>query len=68
MQIFNIDIIHSMKARDLKEKFINFFIAQKHIEIPSANLTPENDPTTLFYFRRHASPRSLSFRPASSAW
>ena len=37
-----------MKARDLKEKFINFFIAQKHIEIPSANLTPENDPTTLF--------------------
>ena len=37
-----------MKARDLKEKFINFFVAQKHIEIPSANLTPENDPTTLF--------------------
>jgi len=37
-----------MKARDLKEKFINFFVVQKHIEIPSANLTPENDPTTLF--------------------
>jgi len=37
-----------MKARDLKEKFINFFVDQKHIEIPSANLTPENDPTTLF--------------------
>ncbi|MDD2225069.1 MAG: alanine--tRNA ligase [Candidatus Shapirobacteria bacterium] len=37
-----------MKARDLKEKFINFFVAQKHIEIPSASLTPENDPTTLF--------------------
>ncbi|MFA6184866.1 MAG: alanine--tRNA ligase [Candidatus Shapirobacteria bacterium] len=37
-----------MKARDLKEKFINFFVSQKHIEIPSSNLTPENDPTTLF--------------------
>ena len=37
-----------MKARDLKEKFINFFVSQNHIEIPSANLIPENDPTTLF--------------------
>ena len=37
-----------MKARDLKEKFINFFVSQKHIEIPSASLIPENDPTTLF--------------------
>jgi len=37
-----------MKARELKEKFINFFVSQKHIEIPSANLVPENDPTTLF--------------------
>lgn len=37
-----------MKARDLKEKFINFFVSQNHLEIPSANLIPENDPTTLF--------------------
>lgn len=37
-----------MKARDLKEKFVNFFVSEKHIEIPSANLIPENDPTTLF--------------------
>ena len=37
-----------MKARELKEKFINFFVSQKHIEIPSSNLIPENDPTTLF--------------------
>ena len=37
-----------MRASELKNKFINFFVAQKHIEIPSANLTPENDPTTLF--------------------
>lgn len=37
-----------MKARDLKEKFINFFVSKNHVEIPSANLIPENDPTTLF--------------------
>jgi len=37
-----------MKARDLKEKFINFFVSKNHIEIPSSNLIPENDPTTLF--------------------
>jgi len=37
-----------MKARDLKENFINFFVSQKHIEIPSAGVIPENDPTTLF--------------------
>lgn len=37
-----------MKARELKEKFINFFISQKHIEIPSASVVPQNDPTTLF--------------------
>jgi len=42
------DIILPMRASELKNKFINFFVAQKHIEIPSANLTPENDPTTLF--------------------
>ena len=37
-----------MKARELKEKFINFFVSQKHIEIPSSSVIPENDPTTLF--------------------
>ena len=37
-----------MKARELKDKFINFFVSQQHIEIPSARLVPENDPTTLF--------------------
>jgi alanyl-tRNA synthetase len=37
-----------MKARELKEKFINFFISKNHVEIPSSNLIPENDPTTLF--------------------
>jgi alanyl-tRNA synthetase len=37
-----------MQARELKEKFINFFISNQHIEIPSSALIPENDPTTLF--------------------
>jgi len=37
-----------MKARDLKDIFVNFFVSKNHVEIPSANLLPENDPTTLF--------------------
>ena len=37
-----------MKARKLKEKFINFFVDKNHVEIPSSSLIPENDPTTLF--------------------
>ncbi|MDD4937528.1 MAG: alanine--tRNA ligase [Candidatus Shapirobacteria bacterium] len=37
-----------MKARELKEKFIKFFVSKKHFEIPSSNLVPENDSTTLF--------------------
>lgn len=37
-----------MTARELKEKFINFFVSKQHIEIPSSSLVPENDPTTLF--------------------
>ncbi|HPJ16788.1 MAG TPA: alanine--tRNA ligase [Candidatus Woesebacteria bacterium] len=37
-----------MNARELKNKFIEFFVSQGHVEIPSASLVPENDPTTLF--------------------
>lgn len=37
-----------MKARELKDKFIHFFVSKNHQEIPSASLVPENDPTTLF--------------------
>jgi alanyl-tRNA synthetase len=37
-----------MKARQLKEEFIKFFVSKNHVEIPSASLIPENDPTTLF--------------------
>ena len=37
-----------MNARDLKNKFVNFFKSYQHAEIPSASIIPENDPTTLF--------------------
>jgi len=37
-----------MTARELREKFINFFVEKGHKKIPSASLIPENDPTTLF--------------------
>ena len=33
---------------ELKKKYIEFFKKQKHSEIPSASLIPENDPTVLF--------------------
>ncbi len=37
-----------MKSADVRRKYIEFFKARKHVEIPSAPLVPENDPTTLF--------------------
>ena len=37
-----------MNARDLRKKYIDFFVSKGHVEIPSASLVPENDPTTLF--------------------
>lgn len=37
-----------MTARELKDKFIKFFLSKEHVEIPSCNLIPENDSTTLF--------------------
>jgi len=37
-----------MNAPELKAKFINFFVSKGHVEIPSASLVPDNDPSTLF--------------------
>lgn len=37
-----------MLSNDIRNKFIAFFTARGHAEIPSAPLVPENDPTTLF--------------------
>ncbi len=37
-----------MKAKDLRQKFVDFFVSKNHTEIQSAPLVPENDPTCLF--------------------
>ena len=37
-----------MNANELRRKYIDFFVSKGHVEIPSASLVPENDPTTLF--------------------
>jgi len=35
-------------AKELREKYLNFFKERGHEIVPSASLVPENDPTTLF--------------------
>ena len=37
-----------MTAKELKDKYLNFFKDKGHVVIPSASLIPDNDPTTLF--------------------
>lgn len=37
-----------MKSSDVRRKYIEFYKARGHVEVPSAPLVPENDPTTLF--------------------
>ncbi|EKD49135.1 MAG: hypothetical protein ACD_63C00257G0002 [uncultured bacterium] len=37
-----------MTSRELRKKYIKFFIKKGHVEIPSASLIPENDPSALF--------------------
>ena len=37
-----------MQAKELRRKYIEFFVQQAHREIKSAPLVPENDPTVLF--------------------
>lgn len=37
-----------MKSADVRKKFIEFYKARGHVEVPSASLVPENDSTTLF--------------------
>ena len=37
-----------MDSKQIREKYIKFFIERKHKEIAPAKLIPENDPTTLF--------------------
>lgn len=37
-----------MTAKELRTMYVNFFKERGHVEIPSASLLPENDPTVLF--------------------
>ncbi|MCL4360655.1 alanine--tRNA ligase [Patescibacteria group bacterium] len=37
-----------MNSSEIRKKFIGFYTARGHVEIPSAPLVPANDPTTLF--------------------
>ena len=37
-----------MTAQEIRAKYIDFFGGKKHIQIPRAQLVPQNDPTTLF--------------------
>jgi len=37
-----------MKAFELRQKYIDFFVSKGHKEIKSAPVIPENDPTCLF--------------------
>ena len=37
-----------MTAKELRQKYLDFFKEKKHAIIPSAPLVPENDPTVLF--------------------
>ncbi|MBI4058368.1 alanine--tRNA ligase [Candidatus Gottesmanbacteria bacterium] len=37
-----------MKSSEVRKKYLEFFKAKGHKEIPSAKLVPENDPSTLF--------------------
>ncbi|MFH1457537.1 MAG: alanine--tRNA ligase [Patescibacteria group bacterium] len=37
-----------MTSKELRRKYIDFFVKEGHTEIPSASLVPENDASTLF--------------------
>lgn len=37
-----------MTSKEIRRKYIDFFVKKGHIEIPSASLVPENDASTLF--------------------
>ena len=39
---------NKITAKELKKKFIDFFVEHDHKLLPSASLIPENDPTVLF--------------------
>src|SRR4030042_717253 len=40
--------MHPMNAKELREKYIAFFVSKGHKQISGKSLIPENDPTVLF--------------------
>ncbi|PMQ01445.1 MAG: alanine--tRNA ligase [Dictyoglomus sp. NZ13-RE01] len=37
-----------MQSKEIREKFINYFVRNGHLHLPSASLVPADDPTLLF--------------------
>ncbi len=37
-----------MRAAEIRRKFLDFFVANGHAEVPSSSLVPADDPTLLF--------------------
>lgn len=37
-----------MKSREIRKKFIDFFVKHHHTNVPSSSLIPAQDPTLLF--------------------
>jgi alanyl-tRNA synthetase len=37
-----------MTAQEIRKAYIDFFVKRKHVQIPRAQLVPQDDPTTLF--------------------
>ena len=37
-----------MKAQELRDKYLEYFIGKKHAKLDSASLIPENDASVLF--------------------